>query len=75
MPAEWFCNVCLSTRSPANVPPPSGAFRALQGKLDGRNSSAFRLPGEVREFFEDVRTGVDGEFEAVVVIPKPTRLV
>jgi hypothetical protein len=75
MPAEWFCNACRIIRDPANASKTSGAFGSLLGKLDAKNSSAFRLPGDVREYFDDVRTGVDGEFEEIVPAPKPTRLV
>lgn len=75
MPAEWFCNVCRSTRDPASFPAHSGAFGTLLETLDAKNSSAFRLPGSVREYFDGARTGVDGEYEEIVPVPKVTRLV
>lgn len=63
MPAEWFCNVCLSNREPASFPARSGLFGVLMENLDAKNSSAFRLPASDREYFEGVQTGVDGEYE------------
>ncbi|KAK0710935.1 hypothetical protein B0H67DRAFT_269147 [Lasiosphaeris hirsuta] len=73
MPVEWFCNVCRLSRDPAAFPAHDGGFSSLLESLDGRNSSAFRLPGDVRELFDNVRTGIDGEYEDLVGIPKPTR--
>ncbi|KAK4238940.1 hypothetical protein C8A03DRAFT_14636 [Achaetomium macrosporum] len=73
MPVEWFCNVCRANRDPAALPAHSGAFALLQEKLDVRNSSAFRLPPSVRDLFEGVRTGTDGEYEEFVAPVKPNR--
>ncbi|KAK4106056.1 hypothetical protein N658DRAFT_482003 [Parathielavia hyrcaniae] len=73
MPVEWFCNVCRATRDPAHLPSHSGPFAALLEKLDARNSSAFRLPGTIRDRFEGVRTGADGEYEEITPVLKPAR--
>jgi hypothetical protein len=73
MPVEWFCNVCRANRDPARLPSHSGAFGLLLEKLDARNSSAFRLPGPIRDRFEGVRTGADGEYEEVTNVVKPAR--
>ena len=73
MPVEWFCNVCRASRSTAPAQHYSGAFALLLEKLDSKNSSAFRLPASVREYFEGVRTGVDGEYEEIVAATKPPR--
>ncbi|KAK3357683.1 hypothetical protein B0T25DRAFT_589902 [Lasiosphaeria hispida] len=73
MPVEWFCNVCLLSRDPVAFSAHDGGFSSLLESLDARNSSAFRLPGDVRELFDNVRTGVDGEYEDLVGIPKPAR--
>jgi hypothetical protein len=69
MPAEWFCNVCLKFKN--GFAPHRGVFRSLLETLEPKNSSAFRLPLGIRECFEGVRTGVDGEYEEVVAVPKP----
>ena len=71
MPVEWFCNVCRINRDPAHLPTHGGAFAQALEKLDARNSSAFRLPGPVRDRFEGVRTGVDGEYEEPSNVVKP----
>ncbi|KAK4123164.1 hypothetical protein N657DRAFT_574135 [Parathielavia appendiculata] len=73
MPVEWFCNVCRANRDPAHLPSHSGPFAMLLEKLDTRNSSAFRLPGPIRDRFEGVRTGADGEYEEITPGVKPTR--
>ncbi|KAK3692746.1 hypothetical protein B0T22DRAFT_495795 [Podospora appendiculata] len=73
MPVEWYCNVCRTARHPARFPTHAGAFALLLERLDAKNSSAFRLPDDVREYFEAVRTGVDGEYEEVVTVVKPGR--
>ncbi|KAL2171072.1 hypothetical protein VTG60DRAFT_3920 [Thermothelomyces hinnuleus] len=71
MPVEWFCNVCRINRDPTQLPVHRGAFAQLLEKLEARNSSAFRLPAPVRNHFEGVRTGPDGEYEEVTTTVKP----
>jgi hypothetical protein len=75
MPVEWFCNVCRTVRgaSANSLPIHNGPFALLLEKLDAKNSSAFRLPDDVREYFEGVRTGADGEYEEIVAVTKPGR--
>ncbi|KAL1835937.1 hypothetical protein VTJ49DRAFT_5855 [Mycothermus thermophilus] len=73
MSDEWFCNVCRSRRDPAHLPVRTGAFGTLLEKLDTRNASAFRLPAAIRDRFEGVRTGADGEYEEATQPVKPTR--
>ena len=76
MPVEWFCNVCRTNRDIARLPAHDGSFAQMLEKLDAKNSSAFRLPGPVRDRFEGVRTGVDGEYEEIANAVKPApRLV
>ena len=69
MPADWFCNVCLKARNAFGRH--SGAFKELLERLDPKNSSAFRLPPAIRDYFEGMRTGVDGEYEDIVTVQKP----
>ncbi|KAB5570511.1 hypothetical protein GE09DRAFT_1217944 [Coniochaeta sp. 2T2.1] len=69
MPADWFCNVCLKARNAFGRH--SGAFKELLERLDPKNSSAFRLPLAIRDYFEGMRTGVDGEYEDIVTVQKP----
>lgn len=69
---EWFCNVCRARLDP-EVPVHRGCFALLLDKLHGKNTSAFRLPLDVRELFEGVRTGPDGEYEEITPVVKPAR--
>ncbi|KAL2138919.1 hypothetical protein VTI28DRAFT_6028 [Corynascus sepedonium] len=72
MPVEWFCNVCRIHRDPFHLSVHrGGAFSQMMDRLEARNSSAFRLPGPVRNHFEGVRTGPDGEYEEVTAAVKP----
>lgn len=66
---EFYCNLCASLRNPTRVDHP-GPFGGLLNNLDKRNPSAFRLPGDVRDYFEGVKTGPDGEYEEVVASNK-----
>ncbi|KAI1457261.1 hypothetical protein F4805DRAFT_199831 [Annulohypoxylon moriforme] len=70
MPEEWYCNECNYFRSPPFNGECPGPFRSLFSLLDRKNTRAFRLPEDIRELFEDVRTGPDGEYEEAVP-PKP----
>ncbi len=63
LPDEWFCNVCVARRSPASLTRHSGLFGTLLNLMEKKNSSAFRLPSYVRDCFEGVKTGIDGEYE------------
>lgn len=65
LPDEWFCNICLNSRIPPSEP--AGSFGALLVKLDGKNPSAFHLPKDIREYFENVKTGTEGEYEEVAL--------
>jgi PHD-finger len=62
LPDEWFCNVCQYRQSGVQHPIP-GIFGPLLLHLDGKNPSAFRLSKATREYFVDVKTGADGEYE------------
>ncbi|KAI0902446.1 hypothetical protein F4806DRAFT_490919 [Annulohypoxylon nitens] len=70
MPDEWYCNECKHSGSPPFDGEYQGPFRFLLPILDRKNTRAFRLPEDVRELFEDVRTGPEGEYEEAVP-PKP----
>jgi hypothetical protein len=62
LPDEWYCNVCLSRREPTR-PCYGGVFGELIPLLERKNPVAFHLPKDIREYFEGVRTGVEGEYE------------
>jgi hypothetical protein len=62
LPDEWFCNLCQSRR-PGRDDPIPGTFGPLLLYLDEKNPSAFHLPKSIREYFVDVKTGADGEYE------------
>lgn len=63
---EWFCSECTWFRTrpdPADRKTRRGLFSELLTKMERSNPVAFALPSAVRDFFEDVSTGVDGEYE------------
>lgn len=73
LPDEWFCNICQAGR-PGREDPIPGTFGPLLLYLDAKNPSAFTLPKSIREYFVDVKTGADGEYEeAGTGKPKNTR--
>jgi hypothetical protein len=62
LPDEWFCNHCQFKRREGDDPLP-GTFGPLLLLLDKKNPSAFHLPKAIREYFVDVKTSADGEYE------------
>ncbi|KAH9906379.1 hypothetical protein F4778DRAFT_645119 [Xylariomycetidae sp. FL2044] len=65
----YYCHECHHRQSSA-VTDHSGAFGLLQNGLGRTNPQAFRLPADVREAFEAVKTGAEGEYEEIQQ-PKP----
>lgn len=67
---EWYCNECIQRQYPP-IGERKGAFSDLDAVLEGKNPRAFRLPVDVREHFEGVRTGPEGEYEDSAPVAKP----
>ena len=65
----WFCNKCQAQTSP---PPkhPKGIWSELLNKIDRQNPTSFRLPLELREYYEGVTTGKFGEYQDTVDVRK-----
>lgn len=61
----WYCCICEAKREPPNKPP-RGLFAELLVKLEKCNPSAYSLPLEIRDYFEGVKTGEEGEYEEAV---------
>ncbi|KAI9778113.1 MAG: hypothetical protein M1835_005003 [Candelina submexicana] len=61
----WYCYVCHARRVP-QLKHARGLFALLLNHLEKRNPVAYNLPLEVREYFEGVRTGEEGEYEESV---------
>ncbi|QSZ29449.1 hypothetical protein DSL72_003963 [Monilinia vaccinii-corymbosi] len=71
---EWYCNVCLAREIPQSEEQEAGLFGPLLADLERKNPSAFHLPEAIREYFENVKTGTEGEYEeGVVQKPKNNR--
>ena len=70
LPDEWFCNVCQTKNLPRKPEEGRTLFGALFGNLERKNPVAFHLPRDVLEYFENVKTGTEGEYEEFVP-PKP----
>lgn len=58
---SWLCYVCHASRSPP-AKPSQGLFSDLLYLLEKKNPTAFFLPDRIRDFFDTVRTGEDGEY-------------
>ncbi|KAI9849729.1 MAG: hypothetical protein M1838_000090 [Thelocarpon superellum] len=65
LPETWFCYVCASSRNPQSRYP-RGLFAGLLGNLERKNPVAYTLPMDIREYFEGVKTGDEGEYEEAV---------
>lgn len=62
---EWYCYICESKRDP-QPKPARGLFSGLLGNLEKKNPVAYNLPHEIRDYFEGVKTGEEGEYEEAV---------
>ncbi|KAI9845227.1 MAG: hypothetical protein M1837_004982 [Sclerophora amabilis] len=72
LPETWFCYVCAAKRDP----PPRhsrGLFAALLSQMERKNPVAYNLPLEVRDYFEGVKTGEEGEYEEAIPQKSRTR--
>ncbi|KAH7038133.1 uncharacterized protein B0I36DRAFT_75884 [Microdochium trichocladiopsis] len=61
---EWYCNECTYRAYPS-IGEKKGVFGSLLSLMDRKNSRAFRLPERLRDYFEGVKTGPEGEYEEV----------
>lgn len=61
----WHCTVCRTKRYP---PPkqPRGIFAFLMEYIIKNNPKEFSLPLSIREYFEGVSTGPNGEYQDIV---------
>ena len=67
---EWFCHVCEAERKP-QARASTGLFSKLQANIDVQNPVAFRLPSNVRDFFEGVAMDKEGHYiEVSTLKPK-----
>lgn len=64
--AAWFCLDCTIKRNSPNRAKYTGPFGALIANVEKKHSKAFILPSDIRNHFEGVRTGADGEYEDYV---------
>ncbi|KAI9801107.1 MAG: hypothetical protein M1833_002975 [Piccolia ochrophora] len=69
LPASWYCYACAARKNP-QPRPPRGLFGSLLGNIEKQNPRAFNLPAGVREYFDSVKTGKNGEY--MEVTRKPT---
>lgn len=66
---EWFCPECEAKRRP-NTTTSTGFMGVLVDSVHETYPRAYTLPADVRNYFENVKTGDEGEY--VEVIPPPT---
>ncbi|RDW65219.1 hypothetical protein BP5796_09911 [Coleophoma crateriformis] len=70
LPDEWFCYSCLARRD-GRLPAADGVFGILQSFMERKNPTSFHLKKDIREYFEGVKTGADGEYEDAAPLEKP----
>lgn len=61
---EWFCHKCQEARI-AKPRPDRGIFTELAIDLNTKNVIAFNLPNQIRDYFEGVKTGEEGQYEEI----------
>ena len=61
---QWFCRYCKTKRHPPKAHP-SGLFGAILDNLAWQVETNYELPQEIRNLFDGVQTGEDGEYEEV----------
>ena len=61
---EWFCPRCNARRNKVPVNS-TGLLGPLVRRVDDAIPKAFSLPYDVRDYFEGVKTGEEGEYEEV----------
>ncbi|RVX66983.1 hypothetical protein B0A52_09197 [Exophiala mesophila] len=63
---SWYCPSCAANRAPEEATP-TGILGLVLGQIDKTIPKAFTLPLDVRDYFEGVRTGEEGEYEEVAL--------
>ncbi|KAL8775386.1 MAG: hypothetical protein Q9209_000394 [Squamulea sp. 1 TL-2023] len=69
---DWFCQACASQPSP---PPARGIFPLLRHSFHRKTPTAYKLPLSIRNHFENVATGDDGEYEELGAPPSKAKYV
>ena len=62
---EWLCPACVAREANKGAPSPAGLLGRLLRAVDSIIPKAYNLPHEIRDYFEGVRTGDEGEYEEV----------
>ncbi|KAI9675348.1 MAG: hypothetical protein M1817_001252 [Caeruleum heppii] len=73
LPETWFCFVCAAKQD--TLAKRSGRlFAVMLFNLEKKNPVAFNLPVRIREYFEGVKTGEEGEYQDALVHKTRTRV-
>ncbi|KAH9210761.1 hypothetical protein DL95DRAFT_465518 [Leptodontidium sp. 2 PMI_412] len=70
LPDDWYCNSCQLKQNGPFDDDTGGVWGPLISEFEDKNPRSFRLPEPIREYFVDVKTGADGEYEEIIP-PKP----
>lgn len=63
---EWLCATCRA-RHHRQEPQSRGFFGRLLNNVDDANPKAYAMSSYIRNYFEGVKTGEEGEYQDVVV--------
>ncbi|OUM55002.1 hypothetical protein BVG19_g4477 [[Candida] boidinii] len=58
---SWFCRECLAERN-RTIKYDIGIFSKLLNQAEKRNPTSYALPKKIRDLFQDVSTGPNGEY-------------
>ncbi|KAL8807816.1 MAG: hypothetical protein Q9182_000465 [Xanthomendoza sp. 2 TL-2023] len=69
---EWYCQACASQPGPPPAPA-RGVFPILLHSLATKTPTAYNLPRSLRNYYEGVITGEDGEYEEPGALPSKAK--
>ena len=61
---EWYCYVCETKRG-TRAKQQRGLLTGMERRLAKQNPIAYTLPESIRDYFDGVKTGEEGEFEEI----------
>ena len=67
---DWFCMKCSEDRAPPPPPMTPSIFSPLISKPFRKGEMSYALPSSIRQHYEGVTTGEDGEYDEEIGVVK-----